>query len=94
MTAEITDFNMSDYLDSDEAIAEYITQVLADGDMKEFLRALSYIAKAKGMTEVSKDTGLGRASLYKTLDQNAKPRFDTIMKVLKSFGIKLEATHA
>ena len=90
---EVTEFDMSDYLDSDEAIAEYITQVLADGDTKEFLRAISYIARAKGMTEVSKETGLSRASLYKTLDENAKPRFETIMKILKSFGIRLEATY-
>lgn len=90
---EITSFDMSDYLDSDEAIAEYITQVLDDGDTKEFLRAISYIARAKGMTEVSKETGLSRASLYKTLEENAKPRFETVMKILKSFGIKLEATY-
>ena len=90
---EVTEFDMSDYLDSDEAIAEYITQVLADGDTKEFLRAISYIARAKGMTEVSKETGLSRASLYKTLDENAKPRFETIMKILKSFCIRLEATY-
>lgn len=90
---EVTEFDMSDYLDSDEAIAEYITQVLADGDTKEFLRAISYIARAKGMTEVSKETGLSRASLYKTLDENAKPRFETVIKILKSFGIRLEATY-
>ena len=89
---EISEFDLSDYLDSDEAIAEYITQVLNDGDTKEFLRALSYIAKAKGMTEVSRETGLSRASLYKTLEENAKPRFETVMKILKSFGIRLEAT--
>ena len=90
---EVTEFDMSDYLDSDEAIAEYITQVLADGDTKEFLRAISYIARAKGMTEVSKETGLSRASLYKTLEENAKPRFETVIKILKSFGIRLEATY-
>ena len=90
---EVTEFDMSDYLDCDEAIAEYITQVLADGDTKEFLRAISYIARAKGMTEVSKETGLSRASLYKTLEENAKPRFETVIKILKSFGIRLEATY-
>ncbi len=44
------------------------------------------------MSEVSKETGLSRASLYKTLEENAKPRFETILKILKSFGIRLEAT--
>ncbi len=88
----LTDFDLSSYLDSDEAIAEYLTQVLNDGDNKEFLRAVFYIAKAKGMTEVSKETGLSRPSLYKVFSDDAKPRFETIIKILKSFGIKLEAT--
>ena len=88
----LIDFDLSSYLDSDEAIAEYLTQVLNGGDTKEFLRAISYIAKAKGMTEVSKKTGLSRPSLYKIFADDAKPRFETIMKILKSFGIRLEAT--
>ena len=85
------DFQMSDYLDSDEAIVTYLSEVLEDGDMRELLRAISYIAKAKGMTQVSHDTGLSRTSLYKALKEDAKPQFDTILKVLKSFGIKLQA---
>ena len=91
MIEKVTEFDLSDYLDSDEAISEYITQVLEDADTKELLRALSYIAKAKGMSEVAKNAGVGRESLYKSLDENAKPRFDTIMKIMKSLGIKLEA---
>ena len=87
----ITEFDLSDYLDSDEAISEYLTQVLDDGDMKEFLKALSYIAKAKGMTEVSKESGLSRPSLYKMLSSDAKPRFETVLKVLETLDIKLEA---
>lgn len=50
-----------------------------------------YIAKAKGISKISKDTGLGRESLYKTFKKGSKPRFDTVIKVLKSFGIKLKA---
>jgi len=84
-------FDMSDYLDNNEVIAEYITQVLEEGDTKKLLRAMAYIAKAKGMTEVSLKAGVGRESLYKSLDENAKPRFETVMKILKSLGIKLEA---
>ncbi len=88
------DFEMSDYLDSDEAIVAYLSEVLEDGDMRELLRAISYIAKAKGMTQVSHDTGLSRTSLYKALKEDAKPQFDTILKVLRSFGIKLQAVAA
>jgi len=87
----ITNFDLSDYLDSDEAISEYLTQVLDDGDMNEFLKALSHIAKAKGMSEVSKESGLSRPSLYKMLSSDAKPRFETVLKLLKTLDIKLEA---
>jgi probable addiction module antidote protein len=84
------EFDLSNYLDSKEMIAEYLSQVLEDGDMDELLSALGYIAKAKGMSQVSKDTGLGRESLYKTLAKGSKPKFETVIKVLNSLGIKLQ----
>jgi len=80
------------YLDSKEMIAEYLSQVLAEGDMNELLGAIGNIAKAKGMSQIAKDTGLGRESLYKTFQDGSKPRFETIMKVLDSFGVKLQAS--
>ena len=88
----LTTFDISQYLDSKEMIAEYLSQVLADGDTDELLVAMGNIAKAKGMSQIAKDTGLGRESLYKTFAPNAKPRFETIMKVLNSFGVKLQAS--
>jgi len=88
----LTTFDVSRYLDSKEMIAEYLSQVLADGDTNELLLAMGNIAKAKGMSQIAKDTGLGRESLYKTFTPNAKPRFETIMKVLNSFGVKLQAS--
>ncbi|MCX6077477.1 MAG: putative addiction module antidote protein [Campylobacterales bacterium] len=87
----LTVFDASEYLDSKEMIAEYLSQVLADGDTNELLEAMGNIAKAKGMAQIAKDTGLGRESLYKTFQPGAKPRFETVMKVLHSFGVKLEA---
>ena len=89
---KLTTFDVSQYLDSKEMIAEYLTQVLQDGDMNELLEAIGNIAKAKGMSQIAKDTGLGRESLYKTFSADSKPRFETIMKVLDSFGIKLQAS--
>ena len=86
----INEFDLSNYLDSKEMIAEYLSQVLEDGDMDELFSALGYIAKAKGMSHVSKDTGLGRESLYKTLAKGSKPKFETVIKVLNSLGIKLQ----
>ena len=87
-----TTFDVSQYLDSKEMIAEYLSQVLKDGDMNELLNAIGNIAKAKGMSQKAKDTGLGRESLYKTFSADAKPRFETVMKVLDSFGVKLQAS--
>ncbi len=84
-------FDMVNMLDSDEMISEYLSQVLEDGDNDELLRALGYIAKAKGMAMVAKESGLGRESLYKALSPGSKPRFDTILKVIKALGVKLHA---
>ena len=85
------DFDISQYLDSKEMIAEYLSQVLEDGDMDELLTAIGHIAKVKGMSQVSKDTGLGRESLYKAFSKGSKPKFDTVLKVLNSLDIKLKA---
>jgi probable addiction module antidote protein len=89
---EITQFDIVEYLDDKEVIAEYLSQILADGDMDELLEALGNIAKAKGMSQIAKDTGLGRESLYKTFHKGTKPKFDTIMKVMDSFGVKIQVS--
>jgi len=87
---KLTDFDLSEYLDSPEAIAEYMSQVIADGEQDELLRAMGYIAKAKGMTQISQETGLGRESLYKTFQEGTDPKFSTISKVLKAMGLSLQ----
>ena len=94
MSEKLLPFDMARYLSSDEAIAEYLTQVLADGDSDELLSAIGHIAKAKGMAQVAKDAGLGRESLYKALAPGAKPRFDTILRVARALGVTLIATPA
>jgi len=91
MSQTLTTFDMAALLDSDEAISEYLSQVLADGDNEEFLRAVGYVAKARGMARVATDTGMGRESLYKAFAPGAKPRFETVLKVLHSLGIDLQA---
>lgn len=87
---EITNFDIAQYIDDKEVIAEYLSQILADGDMDELLEALGNIAKAKGMSQLAKDTGLGRESLYKTFQKGTKPKFETIKKILNSFGVKIQ----
>lgn len=89
MSVKLLPFDMVSLLDSDEAISEYLSQVLDDGDSDELLRALGYIAKAKGMAMIANESGLGRESLYKALSPGSKPRFDTILKVIKALGVKL-----
>jgi probable addiction module antidote protein len=89
MSVKLLPFDMASLLDSDEAISEYLSQVLDDGDSDELLRALGYIAKAKGMAMIANESGLGRESLYKALSPGSKPRFDTILKVIKALGVKL-----
>lgn len=90
MKDNLTNFDISQYLDNNEIIAEYLTQVIEEGDMDELFSAIGNIAKAKGISQISKDTGLGRESLYKTFKKGSKPRFDTVIKVLNSLGIHLK----
>lgn len=82
-------FDMAAHLDSPEAIAEYLNQVLDDGDGNELLRALGYVARARGMAQVARDAGLGRESLYKALSPGAKPRADTLFRVIRALGVRL-----
>jgi len=89
--SKLTTFDIAQYLDNKEIISEYLSQVLADGDMDELLEAIGNIAKAKGMSQIAADTGLGRESLYKTFQSGSKPRFETVMKVLHSLGINIKA---
>ena len=88
---DVPEFDMADYLDNDAAVAEYLSQVLTDGDDSELAQALGHIAKARGMTQIAKDAGIGRESLYKALRADAHPRFDTISRVCKALGVKLVA---
>lgn len=84
-------FDMAEQLRDDEDIAEYLSQVLADGDSDELLCALGHIAKARGMAAIAEKAGLGRESLYKALSSGAQTRFDTVLRVCKALGVQLSA---
>lgn len=79
-------FDIADYLDSKEMIAEYLNAVLEEGNNTDVITAIRHVAKAIGMTKIAEETGLSRPSLYKALSEGSKPQFDTIMKVLKAVG--------
>jgi probable addiction module antidote protein len=87
-------FDAARYLESEEAIAEYMTAVLEENDPELLILALADVARAKGMAQVAKDAGLGRESLYKALAPGAKPRFDTVMRVARALGVKFTARPA
>jgi probable addiction module antidote protein len=89
--ADLPEFDVTQYLDDDEAVAQYLTVVLEDGDASLLAAALGDIAKARGMTQIAKDAGIGRESLYKALRADSQPRFDTIAKVCAALGVKLVA---
>ncbi len=84
-------FDASHYLDSEEMIAEYLNAALEEGDADLLLAAIADIAKARGIAKVAADAGLGRESLYKTLAPGSKPRMDTVFKLLRALGVKLNA---
>lgn len=90
-TIKLHSFDAARYLNSDEAIAEYMSAILEADDPDLLLLAMGDIARAKGMARVAKDAGLGRESLYKALLPGAKPRFDTVLKVARALGVKFTA---
>jgi len=92
MHIKLRDFDASAYLDNDEVIAEYLTAALEDGEPDVFLAAVGNVAKARGISAIAESTGLGRESLYKAFAPGAKPRYDTVLKVLQSLGVKLNVT--
>jgi probable addiction module antidote protein len=86
---KITKFDVTEHLDNEEVIAEYLAAAMEDSDPHVFLTALADVAKARGMAKLAKDSGLSRESLYKTLAPGAKPRFETIVKITKALGVPM-----
>ena len=87
---ELAAFDASDYLDSEEVIAEYLTVALEDADPDAFLMAVRDVAKARGIATVAAVAGVGRESLYKTLKPGSQPRFDTVRRLLDALGVRLD----
>ncbi|MBX3664459.1 MAG: putative addiction module antidote protein [Burkholderiales bacterium] len=85
-------FDAADYLTNEETIAEYLTAALEDPNPDVFLTAVRDVARARGMAQLAKDAGLGRESLYKALTPGAKPRYDTMLKLLHALGVKLSVS--
>ncbi len=91
---ELPVFDAAEYLDSEEAVAEYLTAMIEEGDPAMLAAALGDIARARGMSEIAKASGLTREALYKALRPNAQPRFDTVSRVCAALGVRLVAQPA
>jgi probable addiction module antidote protein len=89
MNSKLKPFDMAEQLRSEDDIVAYLSMVLEDGDTDELIAALGYIAKARGMAQIARESGLGRESLYKALRLGSRPQFDTILKVIKALGLEL-----
>ncbi|MBS7557576.1 MULTISPECIES: addiction module antidote protein [Pseudomonas] len=96
MRTPVTRFDAAEYLKTPEDMVAYLDACFEEdaGDGKLIRAALNDIARARGMTQVARDTGLGRESLYKALGSQGNPEFATIIKVMKALGLKLHVSPA
>ena len=89
--SELPQFDAAPYLDTEEAIAAYLTDILEANDAGLLAAALGDIARARGMTEIAKAAGITREALYKALRPGSEPRFDTVNRVCIALGVRLIA---
>ena len=87
-------FDPAEYLDNDEAIASYMTDALETGDPSFVADALGVVARARGMSEVAREAGVSRESLYRALSADGNPEFGTVMRVVRALGLQLSVTPA
>ena len=93
-TIETRPWDVAEHLKTEEDMAAYLDAALEDGDTTVIVAALGDIARAKGMTQIARDAGLGRESLYKALSATGNPEFATILKVVRALGLQLHVQAA
>ena len=91
-TIQTYPWDAADHLETKEDMAAYLEAALEDGDPALVVAALGDIARSKGMTNIARETGLGRESLYKALSLEGNPEFATVLKVIQALGLRLRAT--
>ena len=92
--SDLPEFDVTEYLDDEQAIAQYLTIVIEENDPAALAQALGTIARARGMTQMAEASGLGREALYKALRPGAHPRFETIARVCTALGLRLSVQAA
>lgn len=88
-TEDLMPFDAAMFLTDDGLIEEYLRQTFEEDDTQDIINAINTVARAKGMNEIASAAGVSRESLYKSLQANAKPRFETISKVCRALGVQL-----
>jgi probable addiction module antidote protein len=89
MPIEVTPFDPTRYLDSDEAIAAFLSDALEEGDPTAIRHALGVVARARGMTQLAREIGMTREGLYKALGDAGNPGFDVVARALRAMGLQL-----
>ena len=94
MPVETRPYDSARYLDSDEAIAAFMDEAFLTGDAAFITRALGVAARARGMTQIAKDAGMSRESLYRALGDKGNPEFSTVLRVAQALGLRLTMASA
>ena len=89
MTIQTREFDPAEHIDDAESIAAYLADAFEDGDPAAIADAIGVVARAKGMTQLAKDTGLSRPSLYRALSANGKPELPTLIAIMRGLGVRL-----
>ena len=94
MAVETFPYDSAEYLDTADAVAAYLEAAFETEDAGFIARAFGTVARARGMTQIAKDAGLSRESLYRALGENGNPEFGTVLKVAKALGLRLAVVAA
>ena len=89
--SELSEFDATEYLNNEDDVAAYLTTVLEENDPAVLAAAIGDIARARGMSQVARDSGIAREALYKALRPGSEPRFETISRVCAALGVRLVA---
>ncbi|TCK01683.1 putative addiction module antidote protein [Volucribacter psittacicida] len=89
---ELDEWDTAEVLTDDETITEYLAQSVMSGDQKDITRALKNVARAKGMNQLAKDSGIARENLYRVLSGNTEPKLSTLQKISTALGFQLSLT--
>ncbi|MDP4026127.1 putative addiction module antidote protein [Methylobacterium sp. NEAU 140] len=91
---ETRPYDSAEFLDTDEAVAEYLAAAVEEGDAALFSHALGVVARTRGMTQIAREAGLSRESLYRALSPEGNPSLDTAMRVMKALNVRLTTAPA